>query len=105
MQVIRVGESIDRVRKCSGNTGALCFSGQISALISFTQSGMERRKISAGYDGIAETRMEKVARGICGYFDFAAVLHYASGCSERDGCGLRAASEFRTTDVRQFGPN
>jgi len=50
---------------------------------------------------VAETRTEKVVHGICGYF--AAVFHYALGCSERDGCGLRVASEFRSTDVRQFG--
>ncbi|KYM88443.1 hypothetical protein ALC53_02926 [Atta colombica] len=27
------------------------------------------------------------------------------GCSERDGCGLRATSEFSSTDVRQFDSN
>lgn len=30
---------------------------------------------------------------------------YALWCSEREGCGSRAASEFQSTDVRQFGPN
>ncbi|KYQ55239.1 hypothetical protein ALC60_05864, partial [Trachymyrmex zeteki] len=32
-------------------------------------------------------------------------FRYTLGCNERDGCGLRATSEFRSTDVRQFDPN
>ncbi|EGI69655.1 hypothetical protein G5I_01562 [Acromyrmex echinatior] len=61
-----------------------------------------RRKVSAGHNvhGRGNEDEEKVVRGICGYFDFATTFRYTLGCSERDGCGLRATSEFRSTDVR-----
>ncbi|KYN08931.1 hypothetical protein ALC57_18897, partial [Trachymyrmex cornetzi] len=68
---------------------------------------MGRRKVSARHDvrGQGDENEEKVVLGIRGYFDFAATFRYTLGCSERDGCGLRATSEFRSTDVQQFDPN
>ncbi|TGZ56392.1 hypothetical protein DBV15_09433 [Temnothorax longispinosus] len=90
MQVIRVEENIDRAKHES-----VYINQQPDFRIDIIYA--ETCGVPQDVSGttrvvrvIAETRTKKVVHGICSYFDFAAVLRYALGCSERDGYAVYA---------------
>lgn len=84
----------------------ITFAGQISVDVVCTEM---RNTARCQWDTtcvVAEMgRRTLRLRGVRRYFDFENGSVMRWDAAQRDGCGLRVASEFRSTDVRQFGPN